>query len=597
MSDSKHFRDRLPSRVVFLAASCHHEHGQSAAWPFAFTFRIAVTLTVTYTKGVGGKRTLRVWTDPDQLWAYLAKAARGKSPLWVVGHCVGRDLTVTGFWRALDNGVGRLTSVCIEDPPTAIAWEVSGSVVRLVDIRNYFPCSVAEMAADLGHAALPVPEWCDDDSTWGGYLACALHVQADAWGLLAAVAWPFGAGCFGATLPAMAWRIYRKHFQPRPVSRPHNPTLRAVEREAYHPAECAAYYAGRYEGPIHHCDVNSLYPWSMRHGMFPARAVGSGWQSSADEMTRRVADGPCVARVYLSTIDTTFPVKKDGRGRMATGKFWTALAGAELREALTRGLVVACRDWVHYEGAPLFVSWVTEWYGLRLAARERGKPLLERLAKLALNSVSGKWAQRTSSWVNDPAARPMMPFGTWWERSADGKERACFRAVANLRERLVDREDSRDARPAVAACITAAGREAMRSLRAVAGVENCLYQDTDSLVLRGRGYDRLGRAGLTGSDRLGAVRLQGVFGSCEVYGPKRYRLGENLTAAGLSPQAQPVAPGVYERIEVQSLPLVVARDPGAEVGFRRRWITLHPQSLETIPGTDGRVAPFRLMEV
>lgn len=89
-----------------------------------------------------------------------------------------------------------------------------------------------------------------------------------------------------------------------------------------------------------------------------------------------------------------------------------------------------------------------------------------------------------------------------------------------------------DAAPAVAAFILSAARMELLSAIREAGWDNCLYWDTDSLLLTLAGWSSLKRApGFVGDD-VGDWRLVREVGSARIYGVKHYEHDGDVTCAG-----------------------------------------------------------------
>lgn len=90
-----------------------------------------------------------------------------------------------------------------------------------------------------------------------------------------------------------------------------------------------------------------------------------------------------------------------------------------------------------------------------------------------------------------------------------------------------------DAAPAVAAFILSAARmELLKAIR-IAGWENCLYWDTDSLLLTAAGWTRLRGAPGNVGDHVGAWRLVRTVESAIIHGVKHYEHDGEVTCAGL----------------------------------------------------------------
>ena len=75
----------------------------------------------------------------------------------------------------------------------------------------------------------------------------------------------------------------------------------------------------------------------------------------------------------------------------------------------------------------------------------------------------------------------------------------------------------------------------MLSLLELAGIENCFYMDTDSLIVNEDGYQRLGVA--IDNLKLGHLKVEGVSDHLEIYAKKAYSFGSKTTIKGVKKKA------------------------------------------------------------
>jgi hypothetical protein len=191
---------------------------------------------------------------------------------------------------------------------------------------------------------------------------------------------------------------------------------------------------------------------------------------------------------------------------------------------------------------------------------------------------------------------PLMPYGCWHQRCLGTPGVTAYRAVAGLVQELVERTDAKHAQPAIAACITAGGRERMRQLRRVAGEDTVAYQDTDSLIVERVGWERLVRKGEHSQTRLGSLKLLGEYDRVAVWGVRRYELGDRLIASGVERGQGVRDDHTYSRLDWESLQSQLACGPVGTVGFRRRVVRLGDMDIPGHLTEDGRILPLTLDE-
>src|SRR5271165_5695729 len=125
-----------------------------------------------------------------------------------------------------------------------------------------------------------------------------------------------------------------------------------------------------------------------------------------------------------------------------------------------------------------------------MTARRQGDRLEEAFCKLILNSLSGKWGQRSRRWVLRPNRVPLQRWGTWYEVSQPDNPiegevpiTRCYRGVAGKTQELVTDGIPRHCFPAISAFICSHGRERLRFLRNACPPRSVYYQAVDSLLL------------------------------------------------------------------------------------------------------------------
>ena len=191
-----------------------------------------------------------------------------------------------------------------------------------------------------------------------------------------------------STLPSMALQLFKAKFCPI------LPTVEEFRRQFYR----QGYYGGRVEvyrfkpvlGPVHHYDVNSLFPTQMRDAVFPDV---DRWT----ETTTMDLGHEGMAEVTIRVPFTRYPplpMRYDGELVYPTGMLRGAWAYPELRAAEQEG----CRiQSVHRAiehralAASPFKGFVEYCYGQRLQATHE----LDRVYwKLMMNSLYGKFGQK-----------------------------------------------------------------------------------------------------------------------------------------------------------------------------------------------------------
>jgi hypothetical protein len=144
--------------------------------------------------------------------------------------------------------------------------------------------------------------------------------------------------------------------------------------------------------------------------------------------------------------------------------------------------------------------------------------------------------------------------------------------------------------PAVA--LSAAGREWLGSWARIAGSRDCLYLNTDGLIVTDRGRERLEDAGLIRPGELGGLRIVESSPSVEIRGPGSYTIGSRTCHMGRPLGGFESSPGIWTSTRFPSLLQTFAAG-GPETIQLRTVATAIPertQGGETTP-TGWAVAP------
>lgn len=591
-----HYRDHMPQRVIYLQVA-HYEHdAEFGQWSLWKEWRCAAALRVDYQAGRALSQKTYKTHVPHEMWMWIERQLNRRRATWLVAEDIGSALTLSGMWQGIGRAGYKLRRIIMSDPPTVVTLEMGRGTLTCVDLRNYVAqvfCTTADGLPTTSIQAVPTR---DDQVGWLEWCAEQCRSLCHCFTSIMSFASRYGNAVWSISLPGIAWRIWRTWYSARRTAKTHLTAGLSLERASYYPGECAAYRVGSLPGAFAHCDVNSLYPWTMLHGLYPVSPLAEGTSETVRGLIDRCNDGVCAARVCVRSEDIPYPRREGVHTFRTVGKFWTVLAGPELKHALDTGRVCAVCEWVHYRAAPLFVGWVTDLYAERLRAREKGDKLREGVIKLTMNALSGKFNQRLSDWRDRTDLVPPNPYGCWTCYDYLTGEARYYRAIAGHVQERTERRDWAESRPLIAACITAYGRERMRQLRASAGDESVCYQDTDSLILRESSWRKLVRMGEASDTRLGGLRLLGVYDGAHIYGPKRYALGGKITMAGVDRSQAVSVDGTYTRQAQQSMASSLLDEPQGYVGMSRKTVRLRDIPKDATVCQDGTVLPITLWE-
>jgi hypothetical protein len=562
--------------------------------------------------------------SPDGLWELIEEKQKPREPLWVFAHNLSFDLTASDFWDLLDRGeysVGPVGGngtdprvrgkrpfkgyLVLEGKPTFATVLGRIGKVHFVDTLNYMSYSLRDMGRSFGLDKYPMPDFAEDDETWFRY--CARDVEIIQTAMISLIQeWRKGkCGVWAKTAASLAMNSYR-HIQVKDQWEKNAPIIHVARDEDCEDVERAAYYGGRIEpffmgtmkGPIYHLDVNSLYPSVMASEMYPTKRIGRLKDISIERLHNECSKHCVVAVVDIESDCDTYPLRENGKILRPVGSYRTTLATPELLHALSHGNVRRCHNAIIYECGYVFAEWVRHWYNIKVSATDEGESGVSRrnVAKMILNSLSGKWAQSGKKWKTVFKGKCRQRWGGWVEWSEEHSAAIECRGVAGVRQERFAADPPSHYFPAISAHITAAGRERMRHLMNLVPPRSILYTATDSILCTQEGFDTLERMGEIDKSALGKLSVRGIHTECEVCGPNWYRLDETWIRSGNHGKGYAGIDGRWYYEMFSSATDVISRKPDGTIRVVAIPLKATTPHCSGIVGPDGWVSAIRRLE-
>jgi hypothetical protein len=317
---------------------------------------------------------------------------------------------------------------------------------------------------------------------------------------------------------------------------------------------------------------------------------------SMPQVAEMCEDLLCVAECHIQSDVQSYPAALEDGAAYVTGDFWTVLTTPDIADAYRYGHLKGIGRIAWYQGGQPFTRWVDTLYRDRLDARTQKRYLRELTCKLFLNSLSGKFAQRSHRWEFADDTPAIMPWGQWCRKRFGDNTIEYLRSLNwNVQERC-DCGESRESVPALYAHITAYARRHMRTLIGIAGVENCYYMDTDSLHVNVLGLTNLNFKSKIHSTKLGYLRSDGDCGDAHYYGLRDYRFGGRYVFGGLSMESRSGGRRDVEQWVQDRLPSTLNGTPGDNVRVRLVRRQLSDCHVKGEVMSDGKVKPYRIKE-
>lgn len=588
--------------------------------------------------GVTSRQSTVPFTQPLHFWDAVIGRGRKRTPLWLFAHDWPEIFTLTGGWMYLRQGQLGFESHEVRydegceppekrrkwkglfidgDPPVVMQlWTRRGCKIFLVDVRNYFPHTIDDLAKRLDRR---IP-WAPD-----GYKV-TMAVKMKALGIVEVVRKSITGlidghrksdqGNWALTAAGLAWRSFRHRHYSGCISMHHLPEVKKLERDGYYGGRVEAFRLGKIDKPCVQLDVNGLYPWVMQTFDLPCQLVDSWSLSPQNKPSPKDVTEDHICEVKLCAADDVFPVRLGRRGLcFCRGVFTTTLCGPELVRASRAGAIVAIGRWARYKRWRWGKKHVEYWQGRRLEAKADNDPIGDAYANSQMHCLYGRFGMRSFRWspLSDEIALPneLAQLSTkevmdWiWLTEGDQGQRISIvgdpelgtgqlRRVGNHWELAKEPEEIPGSLPAICAWITAYARERMRYVMQLAGSQATHYISTDSVICSAAGHLSLSDSGMLHPVDLGKLKIEADGNGANILGIHRYSIG-NKRVNSSQPKAVPWV-GDPGTTEVVSDGLATFIKTGQSRTVNRRLITVSRKSgySRGIVRSDGCVEPYVL---
>ena len=416
-----------------------------------------------------------------------------------------------------------------------VVWKSESRTIKFVDTLNIWRTSLEALGESLGIKKLDMPKNSASAEEWDTY--CKRDVEVIRVALLTWLQFlqDNDLGGFSVTLASQAFNSYRHRFMPTGIFMHDRKRALEVERRAYVGGRTECFKMGEHKGKFYYIDVNSMYPSVMFTEEYPCKLVDSYDDVTHKELGEWLDKWGVIADVVIETDVPVYPKIHDSKLIFPVGTFETSLAGPELRHAYEHDHIKSIGHTCLYEMAPLFKDFIAFMYMTRLKAKEEGNEVYSWLYKIMMNSLYGKFGQRGRRYETDSHTNDLS-IDVWTEVDAETLEVTNYRMFGGLVQQWVDEGESRESFPGIAAFVTSHARMKLWDAIYRAGMENCYYCDTDSLVVNEEGFIKL--EGLINADSLGYWAIEDILETIELRGPKDYTFDSVSKTKGVRKNAE-----------------------------------------------------------
>lgn len=595
----------MKRRCHYLKANKGSETVHDAIWVDTETKGVPINDTEQrhelFTGMAAYRRTTRKdeWTKPlwaqyvtfPEFWDWVEARLHGKSRLYLFAHNWAFDAPVLDMFNELPKRGWKLISAVIQSPPIILRWRKGPHTIQVVDTLNIWRMPLSKVGSSIGLPKLEMPSYEASVQEWTEYNKRDVQIIMEAcikW-------WIFlksnDLGGFASTLAAQAMRSYRHKFMSTQILIDDNTDALTLAREALHGGRCECHFIGTCKETVYKLDINSQYPAIMASEYLPARIIGSYSRVTITELQEWV-DKYCVtAKVLIDTDEPVYAVFHNKKLVFPIGQFWTTLSTPEIQYALQHNHIKQVDSAAVYEREILFKDYVTYFHAHRQTSRVANNEADSDNAKLMMNALFGKWAQK-GIYYEKIAETQDRTIELWTDHDVETGKTYHMRQYAGIIEQQGEYTEARESHPAIAAHITAHGRMQLWGLMQIVGVGNYYYNDTDSLWVNEKGAVAL--SAHMHDNELGKLKTEGVHSQVIIHGPKDYYIDGLTKIKGIKKNAVQIQYGEFEQDKFTTLVGLLRRgDLTAPIVSK---VTKHLRRIydKGVVDKNGRVLPLTL---
>ena len=533
--------------------------------------------------------------------------SKSKFYAWVLSHLkhniatrlmsanIWFDFRTSGLYKHLKKHRWQCVGLFNKGHTHIIKFKLNNWRLEFVNIQNYFNFPVAVIGQSIGLPKLSVDFATTNKKDLLAYCKRDVEIIFEAFRNLYLFVKENDFGNLPYTMPSLSFGFFTHSFMKHKLFI-HNviPVLH-LERQSYFGGRCECFFIGKLSaGKYYKVDVNAMYPFVMKSRDYPIKYLKAG--KNVDPAVV-IKTAPLYCFIAECEIETKIPIyakHMDGKLKFPIGRFITTLTTPTLLYGIEHGHVKKVLKLAVYKKGVIFKGFVDYFYNKRLEFKRSNNVAFGYVCKLLLNSLYGKFGQRTSQLVYAGVNKKAKDI----RRLIIDRDthKTSIHQVFFGRETITDQEEeeAHNSMPAVSAHVTDYARLYLWSLIEKAGFNNCFYCDTDSIIVNETGLKRLHR--FIDPVTIGMLKVEAVSSNVQIKGAKNYVFGTQVKIKGIPKKAKrnkdgsftyPHFPGMIEelrrgvredyRIEVQTKYLSGNYDKG-------------------IVTKSGRVKPFTLKD-
>jgi len=533
--------------------------------------------------------------NPEEFWSWVNSRVSRKEKLYMFAHNPTYDMVTGVGFKSLRKFGFNLHRIYNENRTFIARFKSDNRSIVILNVGNFYRGSVADIGKAFGIPKLKL-EYENPDFE-EAVVYCKRDVEIIAKAMLAWIGFckENDLGQFGLTAPKQSFNAFRHRFMKHKIYIHDNERAVNLERESYSGGRTEAFFIGSLKGrKVVTLDVNSMYPAVMRCEKYPTKLVTIRRDLSPEGLEFSLKNYLVCARVRVRVGIPCVVWKGKGGTIFPVGEFVTTLTTPEIQLAFSFGEVLSVEECAFYEHAPIFADFVEFFYNARLQAKSEGNKSKDLLFKLILNSLYGKFGQKSGIWeVVDYTDSDEVSYDKIFSLS-EGKWITIKQFAGVVIER-VDEKESYNSFPAIASHVTGYARRKLFEYILKAGLENVYYCDTDSLFVNEKGLENL--KDFLDDRELGYLKNEGEKEDLVIYAPKDYEWKGGEKHKGIPKNAERIGENSWKFTQFPGLSTLIREGNIDEYFTIETTKKLHREYDKGWVTESGRVVPFEMKVV
>lgn len=505
---------------------------------------MAWTCSARYKKtGDSFRESWKFWDKTYPLCRYLENLPGKKVPIYIFGHNIFFDLQCSDFFHYFTLWGWELEFLYESQLTYILLIKKEGRTIKVLSTTNFFDTSVKNLGKIIDLPKLDVDFKEVDLEKLKIYCRRDVEIIKKAMEFYFTFILKNDLGKFSLTRASQAFNAYRHRFMSARLYIHDDIKVKKLERDAYYGGRTEAFKIGvQKEGPFVSLDVNSMYPFIMKFSYMPVQLVNYREDVFLDLAQDILKNFCVVADIDVATETPLYPVRRDFKIIFPVGRFNTRVCTQGLREALNRGHVLKINRMAIYKKRRIFQSYVEFFYALKSHYRQVNQPILEKLVKIFLNSLYGKFAQKR---MIDRRERDVTLDGYYRIETVNLNtgEKTMEYKLFNTHVIELGWEDGRNSFTAVAAHVSEGARLYLWRIIEDVGLSHVLYCDTDSIKIRKSDLPFLSYP--VDDLKIGALKIDDEFDEFNILGAKSYITEKERVLKGVPHSAEMIEDKVF----------------------------------------------------